>query len=110
MTERGTLWKTSAGVTISDNKIAEGGTTVGAFTSARTGLNSGVQIFYAAYATNIAGSSLSGESSFYTFSTVPDNQPASVTATAVSGTQINLRSLLLHQTDLTQMDMLFCEV
>jgi hypothetical protein len=90
LTERGTVWKTSAGVTIADNKQSEGGTTVSAFTHARTGLPSGTRIFYAAYATNVAGTALSSESSFYTYSTLPGGQPASVTATAVSSSQINL--------------------
>jgi hypothetical protein len=90
LTERGTVWKTSAGVTISDNKVAEGGTGVTAFTHNRTGLPSGTQIFYAAYATSAAGTSLSPESSFFTYSTFPDAQPGPITATAVSSSQINL--------------------
>jgi hypothetical protein len=90
ITERGTVWKTSAGVSISDNKLAEGSTAVGTFSHTRNSLPPGTQIFYRGYATTVAGSGLSPESSFYTLSVVPDNQPGSVTATAVSATQINL--------------------
>jgi hypothetical protein len=90
LTARGTVWKTSPGVTASDNALAEGGTAVSVFSHSRTGFPHGTQIYYAAYATNIAGTSLSSESSFFTIATTPDNHPASVTATAVSTTQINL--------------------
>jgi hypothetical protein len=90
LTARGTVWKTSPGVTASDNALAEGGTAVSAFTHSRTGFPHGTQIYYAAYATNIAGTSLSSESSFFTIATTPDNHPATVTATAVSTTQVNL--------------------
>ncbi|HEY9047643.1 MAG TPA: T9SS type A sorting domain-containing protein [Ohtaekwangia sp.] len=90
LTARGTVWKTSAGVTATDNATAEGGTGVGTFTHTRNALPSGVKIYYAAYATNVAGTGLSPEASFFTFSTVPDAQPGTVTATAVSSSQINL--------------------
>ncbi len=90
LTERGTVWKTSAGVTIADNKLAEGGTGVSAFTHNRTGLPAGTQIFYAAYATSVTGTVLSSESSFFTYSPFPDAQPGPITATAVSSSQINL--------------------
>jgi hypothetical protein len=88
--ERGTVWKTTAGVTATDNKLAEGGTSVATFSHGRTGLPSGVRIYYAAYAQTIAGIALSQEKSFLTIAPAPDNQPASVTATAESPSQIEL--------------------
>jgi hypothetical protein len=90
LTERGTVWKTSPGVTITDNKLAEGGTATGSFSHTRSSLPAGTEIFYRAYATNTVGTGLSAESSFFTFSITPNNQPASVVATAVSPTQIDL--------------------
>lgn len=90
ITERGTVWKTSSPVTIADNKLAEGGTTTGVFSHSRTSLPSAVQIFYAAYGTNAIGTALSPESSFFTLAITPTNHPASLTATAVSSSQINL--------------------
>lgn len=87
---RGAVWNTTGTVLATDNPIAEGGTGVTAFTYARTGMPAGTRIYYAAYATNVAGTSLSPESSFFTLSTVPTNHPAAVTATAISSTQINL--------------------
>ncbi len=90
ITERGTVWKTSAGVTITDNKLAEGGTTTGSFTHNRTGLPSGVQVFYKAYATNSVGTTLSVESSFYTLSTEPADHVTGFAAAAASTTSINL--------------------
>ena len=93
ISERGTIWKTSAGVTIGDNKLAEGGTSVALFTDNRSALPPGTQIFYRAYATTVAGSGLSSENSFYTFSITPDDQPNAFTATEVSKNQINLASI-----------------
>jgi hypothetical protein len=90
ITARGTSWKTSAGVAATDNQLAEGGTTAGTYTHARSGMPAGTQIFFVAYGTNGGGTAISSESSFYTLSTLPLAQPASFTATTVSATQINL--------------------
>ena len=84
ITDRGTLWKTSSGVTISDNFLSEGGTTTGLFTSARTGLPSKTLIYYAAYATNSVGTSLSLEASFYTRADAPTTAVGSFTAGPVT--------------------------
>ncbi|MDP1622334.1 MAG: T9SS type A sorting domain-containing protein [Bacteroidales bacterium] len=78
--ERGTVWKASPGVSITDNKLAEGGTTTGVFTHIRSGMPANTPIYYAAYATNSAGTSLSGESSFTTLLGEPTNHAASFTA------------------------------
>lgn len=87
---RGTVWKTTAGVTATDNALAEGGTSVDAFSHTRSSLPSGTRIYYRGYATNLAGTGLSPESDFYTLSNEPASGPASFTATAISPTQINL--------------------
>jgi hypothetical protein len=89
ISERGTVWKTSAGVGDNDNKLAEGGTGTGTFTHTRGSLPSGVHIYYRGYATNPVGTTLSAEASFYTLSTVPDSHPT-VTAEAQSTTEIKL--------------------
>lgn len=88
--ERGTVWKTSAGVTATDNPSAEGGFSVTAFNHSRASLPSGSQIFFRGYATNSAGTGLSPESNFYTLSNEPVGNGAIFTATPVSATQINL--------------------
>lgn len=90
ITERGTVWKTSAGVTITDNKLAEGGTSTGVFTHSRSSLPSGSQIFYRAYATNVIGTTLSDESSFYTLASEPSAHPTGFTATANSSSEITV--------------------
>ncbi|MDY0208510.1 MAG: T9SS type A sorting domain-containing protein, partial [Pseudomonas sp.] len=90
ITERGTVWKTSAGVTITDNKLAEGGTSTGVFTHSRTSLPVGSQIFYRAYATNAIGTTLSDESSFYTLATEPSAHPTGFGATANSSSEITV--------------------
>ncbi len=90
LSETGTVWKTSTGVAISDNRLAIAGTSTGTFTHSRSALPSGTQIFYKAYATNSAGTGLSTESSFYTLSTEPSAHASSFLATAASQTQLNL--------------------
>src|SRR5678816_673332 len=59
LTERGTVYKTSTGVTITDNPLAEGGTATGVYSHLRNGLNPETQYFYKGYATNAGGSGLS---------------------------------------------------
>jgi len=100
ITDRGTLWKTSSGVTISDNFLSEGGTTTGVFTSARTGLPSKILIYYTAYATNSAGTALSTEASFYTKADAPTTSPG--TFAAVSGSDNS--SMILSWTTATGAD------
>ena len=90
ITERGTVWKTSAGVTITDNKLAEGGTATGEFTHSRTELPANTEIFYRAYATNAIGTTLSAESSFTTFKAEPSAHPTGFTATANSSSEITV--------------------
>ncbi len=90
LTARGTVYKTSAGVTITDNPLAEGGTSTGIFSHTRNGLNPQTQYYYAGYATNNSGTALSPESNFRTLSNPPIAAATTFTATAFSGTQIDL--------------------
>jgi hypothetical protein len=90
ITVRGTAWKTTSPVLATDNQLAEGGTGASAYTHTRSGLPAGTQIFFVAYGTNGGGMAISSESSFFTLSNAPSGQPASFTATPVSGSQINL--------------------
>lgn len=82
--ERGTVWSTTSPVTIADNKLAEGGTTTGEFSHLRTGMPVNTLIYYAAYATNSAGTTLSTESGFNTLLGEPTNHAADFTATGTS--------------------------
>lgn len=89
ITERGFVYKTTAGVTISDNKTTVSGTT-GSFTLTPT-LSAGQQYFFKAYAINSVGTTLSSpELSFYTLSNEPTAHASSFSATANSQTQIEL--------------------
>ena len=89
ITERGFCYKTSSGVTISDNKTTVSGTT-GSFTLTPT-LSAGQQYYFKAYAINSEGTTLSSpELSFYTLSNEPTNHAASFSAVASSQTQIDL--------------------
>jgi len=80
ITERGTVWSTTSPVTTADNKLAEGTAATGVFSHLRSSLPAGVQIFYAAYATNANGTTLSSEASFYTYATEPTNHATDFTA------------------------------
>jgi endonuclease/exonuclease/phosphatase family metal-dependent hydrolase len=64
LTERGTVWGTSANPT--GNDLDEGGTSTGVFTDGRTGLSQGTKYFYRGYAINGGGTSYSPDGSFYT--------------------------------------------
>ena len=90
ITERGTVWKASSGVTISDNLLAEGGTSTGVFTHTRSSLPAKSQIFYKGYAINAIGTTLTSESSFYTLANEPTAQVTGFSATPTSSTSINL--------------------
>jgi len=90
ITERGTVYKTSAGVTSADNPLAEGGTSTGAFSHLRNGLNPETQYFYAGYATNSSGIGLSAEANFRTLSNPPVSEVTNFAATPFSSSQIDL--------------------
>lgn len=90
ITERGTVWNTIPGVTISDNMLAEGGTSTGVFSHLRTSLPSGTEIFYRAYATNAIGTTLSEESSFFTLAPEPSNHATNFTAGTATAASIPL--------------------
>ena len=90
ITARGTVFSTTSPVTTSDNLLAEGGTTVAAYSHSRSGLSPQTLYFYAGYATNSTGIALSSESNFRTLSNVPTAQASGLTATTVSSTQIDL--------------------
>lgn len=90
ITERGTVWSTTSPVTIANNKLAEGGTSIGVFSHLRTSLPTGTQIYYAAYATNINGTTLSSEGSFYTFAAEPSEHVTAFTAGTTTTTTIPL--------------------
>ena len=88
--ERGTVWNTSIGVTINNNKLADTATTIGIFTHVRTSLPAKSHIFYKAYATNSVGTSLTTEGNFYTLADEPLNQVTNFAALATSPTTVEL--------------------
>lgn len=90
ITERGTVYKTSSGVTISDNPLAEGGTATGLFLHTRSGLSAQTLYYYKAYAKNSNGNGLSPESNFYTLSNPPLSEATNLTATPIDIDEIDL--------------------
>ncbi len=87
ITDRGTVWGTSPGPT--GNAVSESGgaTTMGEFTDGRSGLTSGVLIYFAGYADNATGRGYSPDGVFYT---EPDSQASSLTFPSWHNTRINL--------------------
>jgi hypothetical protein len=70
VTNRGVVYKTSSGVTISDNKTPIG-TGTGAFSNTVSSLSVNTRYYFRAYAQNSAGTSLGSESNFWTLANVP---------------------------------------
>ena len=90
ITERGTVWSTTSPVTILDNRLIEGGTSTGTFSHTRSSLPGVTQIFYAAYATNSIGTTLSTESSFYTVTTEPTVSSSAIVFSNFAGTTLTV--------------------
>ncbi|NVO18462.1 MAG: lamin tail domain-containing protein [Bacteroidetes bacterium] len=88
--ERGTIWSINSPVAITDNKLAEGGTTTGSFSHLRSGLPSGTEIFYAIYATNALGTAISSQSSFFTLADEPDSQAINFTSATPLSSSITI--------------------
>ncbi len=70
VSDRGTVWKTSPGVTATDAPASQG-SGLGSYFHLRTGLPPKTIIYYAGYATNSTGTTVSSEDSFRT---EPDTQ------------------------------------
>ena len=90
ITERGTVWSTIPNPGIGDNKLAEGGTTIGIFSHLRTSITTGVTIYFKAYAKNLIGTSFTTESSFLTLVAEPTNHAQDFTAGTTTSTTIPL--------------------
>jgi len=88
--ERGTVYKITSGVTITDNPLAEGGTGTGFFSHTRSGLSPQTQYYYRAYAKNSNGTGLSPELSFYTLSNPPLSEATNLTALPIDIDEIDL--------------------
>ncbi len=83
ITERGTVWKTTTGVTIDDNKLSDGLTSTGIFSHSRTELPSKTQIFYKAYAINAEGTTLTNEANFFTRAVEPTTSVGAFAANSI---------------------------
>ncbi|HMO03676.1 MAG TPA: choice-of-anchor D domain-containing protein [Kiritimatiellia bacterium] len=70
VTNRGVVYKTTAGVTITDNKTQSGSGT-GSYTANLTGLSVNTRYYFRAYAQNVAGTALGSELEFWTWANVP---------------------------------------
>jgi len=88
ITARGTVWGTSPAP--AGNILSEGGTSMGVFAHARSSLPAGTTITFRGYAINSQGTAYSPDGTFCTLSTEPSTHAGSFTATAASGTAINL--------------------
>ena len=87
--EIGVRWSTTSGG--EDNEVTESfDAEEGVFTVNVTGLPAGTLIYYIAYASNGDGEVVTNEKSFYTLASEPTTNAASLTATTISNTQIEL--------------------
>lgn len=91
VTDRGFCYKTSSGVTLTDNPTSAGSSGTGTFSKSFSSLSSETNYFYRAYAANSAGTTLgSSDVSFWTFSAEPLTHTTTFNNTVISQTQINL--------------------
>ncbi len=89
ISEQGVVWNTIGNPSTADNKVVSGSGT-NSFTSNLTGLPSGTQIFYKAYAINATGIAYSSESSFYTLSSEPSAHVTGLIGNAETLTSVRL--------------------
>lgn len=87
VTNRGVCYKTSAGVTIADNKTASGSGT-GSFTADLSALAVDTRYYFKAYADNEAGSALGSELDIWTWANTPS--APTVAAPAASTLQVTV--------------------
>jgi len=89
--DRGFCYKTSAGVTLTDNKTSESNTsTTAVFSKLISSLLPNTQYFYKGYATNSVGTTLSStEISFFTLANVPAAPVLSANASSINVTVSN---------------------
>lgn len=90
VTARGTVWSLQSPVNPGDHPLAEGGVDTGLFAHERTGLPPGSLIYFAAWASNVAGTALSPEGVFYTLATEPSAHVNSFTANGTGTTSVTL--------------------
>jgi len=82
ITARGTVYGTSASPTT--NSLAEGGTSVAAFTHSRTGLTANTLYYFRGYATNSVGTGYSADGTFTTLHNAPTvGSGSNATATSI---------------------------
>ena len=87
--ERGTVWKTTPGVALTDNRLGEGGTSTGTFSHWRT-LPAKSHIYFRAYASGAVGTSLTNEAELYTLADEPASQVTGFSASGTGNTDITL--------------------
>jgi uncharacterized repeat protein (TIGR02543 family) len=87
ITDRGFYYQTTPGVTNTGTLADAGGTTLGAYSKAVTGLNPNQIYYYRAYAVNAVGTGLdASDTSFYTLA----NTPTAPTISAPTQTSVNV--------------------
>jgi len=105
ITARGTCWGTSPAPTT--NCVAEGGTTTGVFTQARTGFTPGTLYYYRGYATNSASTGYSVDGTFTTAS-------GACTVTGITPTGYDssgsISAVVAKPTGIVQNDLMFAYV
>lgn len=90
---RGTCWGTSPSPVT--NCAAEGGTTTGVFTQARTGFACNTAYYYRGYATNTTGTGYSADGTFTTSSCITFVNKATSTTTTITIPAHNVGDLLI---------------
>ena len=90
VTVSGICWNTSTNPTTANSKTTDGATSATSFASNLSSLSGETYYYVRAYATNSVGTSYGSNVAFYTYSTEPTGHSATFTASAASGTEIDL--------------------
>lgn len=104
---RGTCWGTTAAPTT--NCVAEGGTTSGIFTQARTGFTQGTLYYYRGYATNATGIAYSADGTFTT-SVACSVASALVGAPTLYDNSSSISAVISKPTGVSQGDIMFAYI
>jgi hypothetical protein len=90
LNSRGVVYSTTNPVTISNNPTAEGGIIAGTYSESISSLTPQTHYWYAGYAYNAIGDSLSPQGNFFTQSNPPTSAASAFVANAASGSEIDL--------------------
>lgn len=105
---RGTCWGTTPAPTT--NCVAQGGTTTGIFTQARTGFTPGTLYYFRGYATNTTGTAYSADGTFTTLAAACTTASALVGTPTLYNSAGSVTAVATKPTGVAQNDIMFAHI